>query len=280
MNRPSTAGLLLSVDFEGAASGLPVGPQSPLPRQTERLLRLLDEVHARATFFVVGEVARQFPRLVAQIANEGHEIGVHSDRHIPLPHLTPSAFREDTARAIESVSQACGAPVVGYRAPFFSVTEQTTWAWEILSELGFRYDSSVNPVRSPVFGYPEHGAAPSRLPSGLWEIPVPVCARRGFGLPVGGGTYLRLLPSPFLRWVLDRRLAQGLPFCAYVHPYDFDPTTGYQPVFGRNALFNLLLLAGRRSAHKKLKRLVRNRTPYRLVDYLDTVLEPVDPEVR
>jgi polysaccharide deacetylase family protein (PEP-CTERM system associated) len=280
MNRPSKAGLLLSVDFEGAASGLPVGPHSPLPRQTERLLRLFDEVQARATFFVVGEVARQFPTLIAQIASEGHEIGVHSDQHVPLSKLTPAAFRDDTARALEAVSQACGTTSVGYRAPFFSLTRDTIWAWDILAELGFRYDSSVNPVHSPVFGYPEHGAAPCQHPTGIWEIPLPVCARRGFGLPVGGGTYLRLLPAPFLSWVLERRLGQGLPFCTYVHPYDFDATTGYQPVFGRNALFNLLLLAGRRTAHQKLNRLVRDRHAYRLVDYLDTVLEPLAEDVR
>jgi len=280
MKSPNKGGLLLSVDFEGAASGLPVTPRSPLPRQTEALLRLFDDVGARATFFVVGEVARQFPELIAQIADEGHEIGIHSDLHIPLPHLSPSLFREDTERAMDAVGEACGVSAAGYRAPFFSVTRETQWAWDELAALGFRYDSSVNPVHSPVFGYPEHGPSPARLESGLWEIPVPVCARRGIGLPIGGGTYLRLLPTRFLDWVVDRRLQRGLPFCTYVHPYDFDPTTGYQRVFGRNAVFNLLLLAGRTRARQKLLHLAEGRSAYRIVDYLDDVLEREPQELR
>ena len=280
MTSPGHGGVLLSVDFEGAAGGLPVPSGSPLPRQTEELLELFDQIGARATFFVVGQVARAFPSLIAQIADQGHEIGVHSDRHIPLDQLTPSAFREDTERALDAIGDACGVTAIGYRAPFFSLTSRTRWAWDALSDLGFRYDSSVSPVYSPVFGYPEHGAAPARLPSGLWEIPVPVIARRGIGLPIGGGTYLRLLPGPLLGWVLGRRLRQGLPFCTYVHPYDFDSSTGYQRVFGNNVVFNLLLLAGRSRARQKLQGLVQGCTTYRLVDYLDTVLETSRGEMR
>lgn len=265
--------LLLTVDYEGAGCGAPL-PDSPLPRQTDELLELLDDLGIAATFFCVGAAAERFPELIRRIAAAGHEIGLHSYAHTPLDKLDRNGFAEDTARGKDVVEQALGKPVLGYRAPFFSITESTSWAFDVLGELGFAYDSSVLPAPSPVYGFPSASPRPFKLDNGLWEIPLPVVRRGPLALPVGGGTYLRLLPRRVLGAALDRRVGRGEPFCVYIHPYDFDASTGYQPVFGNNVVFNLLLLVGRERSRDKLIELVRGRPSARMGDYVATLEDP------
>jgi len=267
-----TGPLLLTVDFEGAGCGVPL-PDSPLPRQTDDLLSLFDDLGLRATFFCVGTVAERFPELIRRIGEAGHEVGLHSYAHIPLDRLDPDAFREDTSRGKDAVEQALGLPVRGYRAPFFSLTETTSWAWDVLGELGFEYDSSVLPTRSPVYGFASAPSVPFRLDNGLWEVPMPVVRLGPVGVPVGGGTYLRLIPRPLLDRAIHQRVVRGEPFCLYVHPYDFDGSTGYQPVFGNNVLFNLLLLVGRSRSRDKLVKLAFDRPSMRMGDYVATLGE-------
>jgi polysaccharide deacetylase family protein (PEP-CTERM system associated) len=120
--------------------------ESRVVRNTERVVELLGEHNVRATFFVLGWVASRFPQLIREVRSAGHEIACHSYWHRLIYQLTPEEFREDTRRAKEAVETAAGTAVIGYRAPSFSITDRSRWALDILSELCFRYDSSVFPI--------------------------------------------------------------------------------------------------------------------------------------
>ncbi|MBI3760067.1 MAG: DUF3473 domain-containing protein [Deltaproteobacteria bacterium] len=195
---------------------------------TQRILDLFDECQVTGTFFILGWVAERFPGLVRQIAERGHEPACHSYWHRLIYKLTPAEFREDTLRAKDSIEQAAGMPVSGYRAPSFSITARSAWALDVLAELGFRYDSSVFPVRHDVYGVPDAPRAPFRVetPFGsIVEFPMATFrfTKDGPNCPVAGGGYLRLLPFPYTRAGVRRAWREGLPVVSYVHPWEFDP---------------------------------------------------------
>ncbi len=199
------------------------------------LLDQLERFETRATFFVIGEVARQNPALVRAIHRAGHELASHSWDHRRLHALTPDVFREDVRRTKDTLEQLTGEPVVGYRAPTFSLVRQTAWAVEVLAELGMEYDSSIFPVRHDRYGVPDAPRMPFCLRgagAGLLELPPATLRCLGFNLPVGGGGYFRLLPT----FLLQRALAQldhGTPTSVttlYFHPWEFDPGQARLPL--------------------------------------------------
>jgi polysaccharide deacetylase family protein (PEP-CTERM system associated) len=194
---------------------------------TRQLLDLLEERGVKATFFVLGWVAEKFPSLVGEIALRGHEPACHSHWHRLVYQLSPEEFRQDAVRAKQAIEQAAGAPVTGYRAPSYSITRKALWALEILVECGFRYDSSIFPIRHDVYGIPDAPRRPFRVqtPAGpLVEYPLttfrlPV----GPNLPVGGGGYLRIFPYWLTAYGLQRALRQGVTVVTYLHPWEIDP---------------------------------------------------------
>ena len=227
------------------------------PRVVEGLLDDLDEWGVCGTVFVVGEVAGQSPELVREIAARGHEIGLHGADHTPLTHLSPQQLREGAGAAAESLAELAGAPISGFRAPIFSLVPDSSWAPEILTELGFEYSSSVLPARNPLFGWPGAPREPFRWPCGLVELPVPVM---GFGLlrmPLLGGTYLRAAPSVMVRWARRQARHHRAPWL-YAHPYDFDPGEPRWVVPEAGRLGSLLLWHGRRSMSDRVQSLVEN----------------------
>ena len=129
--------------------------QSRVERNSENILELLDGVNAKATFFIVGWAAERFPQLVKKIASAGHEIGCHSHMHRRAYELGPEKFRKDTQKAKSILEDIIGLPVVGYRAPSYSITKKSLWALEILAELGFKYDSSIFPIHHDLYGIPD-----------------------------------------------------------------------------------------------------------------------------
>lgn len=195
-----------------------------LPATTPRILDLLDRYEVRATFFVLGWVAQRHPALVKQIAERRHEVACHSNRHRAVFRLTPEEFKTDTVEARARIEDLTGKQVRGYRAPSFSITPGTEWAFDVLAELGFEYDSSVNPIYHKFYGNP---TAP-RFPyvtgnKGLLEIPVATRRVAGRNLPVSGGAYLRLLPTSYLMAGLEHiNQREGRPFTVYVHPWEID----------------------------------------------------------
>jgi polysaccharide deacetylase family protein (PEP-CTERM system associated) len=194
---------------------------------TQRVMDLLDRCGVKGTFFILGWVAERYPRLVAEIAARGHEPACHSYWHRLIYNLDPQEFRADTQRAKECIEQAAGQPVFGYRAPSFSIVSKSAWALEVLKELGFRYDSSVFPVKHDVYGTASAPRRPFQVatPSGpITEYPMTTFH---FGsspnLPVGGGGYLRIFPYWYTKMGVERVWGEGLPVVSYIHPWEFDP---------------------------------------------------------
>jgi polysaccharide deacetylase family protein (PEP-CTERM system associated) len=202
--------------------------------QTHRILDLCDQTGTRATFFALGWVAERQPDLLREIAARGHEIACHGYGHELIYEIGPERFREDVKRGRAVIEDAIGARVEGYRAPSFSITERSLWALEILAEQGFRFDSSIFPVRHHRYGIPDFPREPVRLvlPSGrsIVEFPLTTLAWGPLRLPVAGGGYLRLLPFALLRWGIGRVVASERPTVLYVHNWEIDPDQPRQPV--------------------------------------------------
>jgi len=201
---------------------------------TRRLLDAADATGNRATFFVLGWVAERHPDLVREIAARGHEIACHGYGHELVYEIGPERFRTDLRRARAAIEQATGNPVHGYRAPSYSITEASLWALRILVEEGFRYDSSIFPIRHHRYGIPGFARRPVRIELGgghsIHEFPLTTLAAGPWSLPLAGGAYLRFLPLPVFAWGLERLVAAGEPTVLYVHPWEIDPDQPRQPV--------------------------------------------------
>jgi polysaccharide deacetylase family protein (PEP-CTERM system associated) len=194
---------------------------------TRRVLELLAEFGARATFFVLGYVAEHEPALVREILAAGHELGCHSHMHRRVFTMTPETFRDDLRRAKRTIEDAGGRKVVGFRAPTFSIVEKSLWAIEILAQEGFLYDSSVFPIRHDLYGIPHAPRFLFRWLTGggasLFEIPPLTIRVWGRNLPAAGGGYLRILPMWYTRWALRRiREREERPAVLYFHPWELD----------------------------------------------------------
>jgi polysaccharide deacetylase family protein (PEP-CTERM system associated) len=192
--------------------------------------RLLDVLAARgvsATFFVLGWVAERHPRLVSEIAGAGHEVASHGYEHRRVDRLGPDAFRADLRRAADAIGAACGVTVRGFRAPSFSVSEDSLWAFDVLFEEGYRFDSSVFPVRHDRYGMPSFPRRPVRVREGpgraLWEFPMTTWRLFGRNLPVAGGGWMRFLPPAAMRRAIETENRAGRPAIVYLHPWEVDP---------------------------------------------------------
>src|SRR2546425_4701457 len=199
------------------------------------LLDLLARHAARATFFVLGWVAQRHPELVRGLARAGHEVASHGWDHARVTEQSPLAFRESVRRTRYMLEDLIGAPVLGFRAPSFSIVPGREWALDILLEEGYRYDSSLFPVRRPGYGYP--GGRDVRdpywldRPAGrLAELPPATLRRLGVNLPAGGGAYFRILPYALVRSAIAAYDRRGVPATFYVHPWEIDPAQPGLPV--------------------------------------------------
>ncbi|HEY1523638.1 MAG TPA: polysaccharide deacetylase family protein [Solirubrobacteraceae bacterium] len=253
--------LLLSVDFEdwhqlvrrrvGVTDWDRAGPA--LERQTEVLLALFDELGVRATFFILGLAARTYPVLVRRIAVEGHEIACHGDNHTPVHTQTRAEFVTDLRAARTTIADVTGHVPVGYRAPAFSITQGCPWAYEVLAQEGFAYDSSQHD--SPRLRGRIRAATgrPHRMHVAggtLWEFPIAVW-QAGLGpVPVGGASYWALMPTGLILRALQRAEPMaGL----YLHPQEVDPRP-LRAGLPANAPPGQRLRAAYRSAQRNLAR--------------------------
>jgi len=205
----------------------PAKGHSGLLVNTHRLLDLIDESGVKATFFILGWVAKRYPGIVREIVARGHEPACHSYWHRLIYKMTRKEFSEDTRRAKDVIEQAAGRQIYGYRAPSYSIVSSSLWALDVLAGSGFRYDSSIFPIRHDVYGIPDASRFPFRLvtPSGpLVEYPITTFRFIGdINLPVGGGGYLRILPFWYTRFGCARAAKEDLPVIAYIHPWEIDP---------------------------------------------------------
>jgi polysaccharide deacetylase family protein (PEP-CTERM system associated) len=200
--------------------------QSRIEATTHLLLELFDNYNVRATFFVLGWIAQKHPNLINEIAGNGHEIGCHSFSHTRVDQLGEEAFKSDTARAIDAIAKATGIIPIGYRAPSWSINSSIPWAFEILAELGFKYDSSVFPIKHDIYGEP---TAPRRifrkkLESGrtIFEIPASTIKFFGKNMPVCGGGYLRHSPYWYTAKMIRKLNKDNQPAVVYIHPWELD----------------------------------------------------------
>lgn len=187
-----------------------------------RLLDILAEHGTHATFFIQTLVAEKYPQLIRRIAAEGHEIASHGHSHIPLFHMSPSEFAQDLSASLKILGELGFDQIHGYRAPDFSIRQDTLWALEILLEHGIRYSSSIFPFRGRRYGIPGVALQPHQFVDGLVEIPLSVVRFAGKNWPVAGGGYLRLLPYAITRWAIRRINAEQRPAVVYIHPYELD----------------------------------------------------------
>lgn len=202
------------------------GYESRVNDSVARLLDLLARRQTRATFFVLGWVAERHPGLVRRIAAAGHEIASHGWDHARVTSQSPLAFRDSIRRTKIFLEDLAGVPVVGFRAPSFSIVPGKEWALDVLLEEGYRYDSSLFPVRRNGYGYAAGRRDPHWLerPTGrLAEVPPATLRRWGAQLPAGGGAYFRLLPYGVVRTALRDCERRGVPGTFYIHPWELDP---------------------------------------------------------
>jgi polysaccharide deacetylase family protein (PEP-CTERM system associated) len=227
------------------------------PGIVERLLDLLDRTGVRGTFFVLGWLAEKEPAMVRSIASRGHEVASHGYEHELVGRLGPEGFRESVRRSKCALEETAGRPVLGYRAPSFSIVPGLEWAFDILIEEGYRYDASLFPVsQHPTYGYPTAGLDPYWIerPSGaLAEFPATTARVLGTTVPASGGAYFRLLPYGLVQTGLgqaERRRQSGM---FYTHPWELDH---WKPRVSAPWLQRVRTFAGRRRCWSRLQRLL------------------------
>jgi polysaccharide deacetylase family protein (PEP-CTERM system associated) len=196
-------------------------------QNTDRLLEIFDRHSVKGTFFVLGWIAERSPRLVQRIANAGHEVASHGYLHQCVYSQSVAEFRNETSRAKALLEDLVGKQVFGYRAASFSIVRRSLWALDVLLDLGFKYDSSVFPIRHDLYGIPDAAIAPGEVvtPTGrrMLEFPLSTAKWLGSRVPISGGGYFRVLPYWMTRAGLRQVNSDGRPFAFYLHPWEIDP---------------------------------------------------------
>ena len=194
-------------------------------RNTDRLLELFETAGIKATFFVLGWVATRHEPLVRRIVAAGHELASHGSDHLRADRQSPEQFRADVRKAKRVLEDIGGVPVRGYRAATFSIGRSNWWAFEVLSEEGYAYSSSIYPIAHDLYGMPDAPRTPF-FPTGSGFVEIPLTTLRAFrrNFPFGGGGYFRLFPYPVFRLGISRINGHDrIPCVFYCHPWEIDP---------------------------------------------------------
>jgi polysaccharide deacetylase family protein (PEP-CTERM system associated) len=232
--------------------------ESRVVKNTHRILKLLDDHQVRGTFFILGWVAEKHPSLVRDIQKSGHEIGCHSYWHRLIYQMTPEEFRNDLRQAGQAIEHITAEPVTAFRAPSFSITQQSLWALDVLIEEGYRHDSSLFPIRHDTYGIPNA----KRLPfcyegsgGSLLEFPLSVRRIWKYSFPLAGGGYFRLYPIRLtLHCLRHINQHEKNPFAFYIHPWEIDPD---QPRIKASLRSQFRHYQNLRSTESKLMRLLK-----------------------
>ena len=192
-------------------------------RNVERILQMLDDHGTKATFFTLGWIAERHPQVVRRIVEQGHELASHGYGHERASDLTESAFFSDIDSAKKILEDLSGCSVTGYRAPSFSIGEGNLWAFDCLERAGYRYSSSIYPIRHDHYGMPDAPRFAHRVRGALVEVPVTTARLLNRNWPASGGGYFRLMPYALSSWLL-RQVNQndGQPVIFYFHPWEID----------------------------------------------------------
>lgn len=200
--------------------------ESRVVNNTRKLLKILSSSgEVKGTFFILGWVAEKHPEIVKEIYSNGHEIACHGYRHRLVYNTSPDEFRSDLVKAKNILENITGKKVIGYRAPSYSITKRSLWAFEILEDIGFEYDSSVFPITHDIYGIPEAPRFKYNLVEhNLVEYPISTSKILGLSIPVSGGGYFRLFPYWFTKRNLNKiNTKENQPFIFYIHPWEIDP---------------------------------------------------------
>ena len=254
----------LSVDVEGFVESnaesfgrrVPTehGPtdRREIERNMAAVFQLLDDLAVRATMFFLETVAVSLPGLVGQAAELGHEVACHGDRHERLSGRGRDDLRVGLRRAKGRLEDLAGAPVLGFRAPEFSITRSNLWALDLLGELGFAYDSSVYPIGvHDVYGIAGAPRFPHRLANGMIEFPLSTVGVLGRRVPVAGGGYVRFAPRALTEQAVRRIHREGHPANVFLHPYELGPAA--PRVGGLSTARRLRHYHGLRTGPRKLR---------------------------
>jgi polysaccharide deacetylase family protein (PEP-CTERM system associated) len=219
-------------------------------QNVERILAMLEEAGAHATFFTLGWVAERYPQLVRRVVDGGHELASHGFAHKRASEQSPEAFFSDIQLAKIVLEDIAGVEVRGYRAPSFSIEYASGWAFECIERAGYRYSSSIYPIRHDHYGTPDAPRFTHDVRKGLLEVPVTTMRLFGRNWPAGGGGYFRLLPYTVSRWLLHRvNHVDQQPVIFYFHPWEIDAAQPRVPGIDRKTRFrhyiNLHRMEGR-----------------------------------
>ncbi|PMQ11163.1 XrtA system polysaccharide deacetylase [Janthinobacterium sp. AD80] len=217
----------------------------------ERILLLLEGRGIHATFFTLGWIAERYPAMLRRVAQAGHEVASHGQAHRRANEQSPAQFAADVRLSKTLIEQLTGHAVLGYRAPSFSIGAGNLWAFDVLQEAGYRYSSSIYPIRHDHYGMPDSPrfAWRPRGPQGVLELPISTVRVRGRNLPAGGGGYFRLMPYVLSRWLLRRiNSHDGQAGIFYFHPWELDPGQPRPSGLGAKTRFRHYLNLGRMEA--------------------------------
>ena len=237
---------------------------------TEKVLDLFSEMNIRATIFVVGDVAKNHPEIINKAVKDGHEIGLHSHKHIPLQLLTPDEFEQELSGAKTLLQEISGQDINGFRAPTMSLTHKTRWAVPILKRVGFTYSSSVLPAKNPLYGWDGLPRHPFRWLNSVIEFPCPVTNILGFTIPYLGGAYFRLFPS-IIRKMGVRRSSYGEVLWTYCHPWEFDPDEKYYQLENVGRSTSRIAWIGRKGMENKMRDFLKDASSQTLGDIASTM---------
>jgi polysaccharide deacetylase family protein (PEP-CTERM system associated) len=192
-------------------------------RPVRQLLEIFADTGTRVTFFVLGHVAERHSELIQEIHEQGHEIASHGYSHDFVYRQSAEEFVDDLRKSLRILNSIVSEPVLGYRAPYFSITKDSLWALDALSRLGLAYDSSIFPVWNHRYGIPEAPRLPHRTLGGIMEVPLSCYPLGNFNVPCAGGVYFRILRYELIQGMFRRLVDRGEPIVFYLHPWEIDP---------------------------------------------------------
>jgi len=261
MNNKKEGSFLFSIDLEDIRLRLdnPVNYKERVPINTHRYLDWLRSYNQTCTFFVTGEIAVMYPSLIKEIISEGHEIASHTHAHIPIDKMTPSEFKVDIEKNIEDLQHAGAGKIEGFRAPIFSITPKTSWAYDVLTELGFSYSCSVLPAKNPFYGWEDFGYLPKMINDKLVEIPLTMGRVGPLVVPAVGGVYFRALPLSWIKRIIRKCMNNNVPAVGYFHPYDidFEQEKYMNPGIKDSYFYNFLMYFNRRKVFDRLDSIMK-----------------------
>ena len=247
----------------------------------EKVLDLFNQMSIRATIFIVGDVAQKHPEIIEKAVKDGHEIGLHSHKHIPLELLNPDEFERELTAAKTLLQGISGQKIDGFRAPTMSLTHKTRWAIPILQRVGFNYSSSVLPAKNPLYGWDGLPRHPFRWLDSVIEFPCPVTNILGFTIPYLGGAYFRLFPS-VVRKMGVRRSSSEEALWTYCHPWEFDPEEKYYQLENVGRVTSRIAWIGRKGMENKMRDFLKEASSQTLGEIASKIDPPqlkiVNPE--